>query len=354
MFITRESNCYSSNARLRVRQALCCGVSLLILIGSVGCATFNMDELQMPQLPETNLTTTGVGAVGGAVVGAGLGLLVGSATGNAGEGFLVGSLAGATTGGLIGRGFENHERALLEQDEVLRRQEESIHQQQREIEELKRGSSDGVGPQRTGRKAWSLSRSDAPGADLPSSKQVAPDEVDLGSGVDYEVNSRVPEMKLPAARVSKMTVEDSREPISHGRASKTSADSAGSKERARLLDSLAEDLPPARKNIEQEEASKADSMVLDSPSGSFAPNDSDCKSAKAEADRASSTDSDADKLFYLRRAIRLCPKQIGYHMEIAKVYLNIGRVEDAEYEFRQVLEIEPGNAEAKKQLSSLE
>jgi hypothetical protein len=85
-----------------------------------------------------------------------------------------------------------------------------------------------------------------------------------------------------------------------------------------------------------------------------ASNDPGCKNAEVEAKRARSSSSDADKLFYLRRAIRLCPGTVGYHLEIGEIYKSIGRDEDAVYEANQVLELDPNNQEAKRLLTAVE
>lgn len=85
-----------------------------------------------------------------------------------------------------------------------------------------------------------------------------------------------------------------------------------------------------------------------------APSTPECAKAEEEATRATSSTSDADRLFYFRRALRLCPTEVSYHLELGKIYSSLGRIEDAEHEFRQVLEIQPSNGEAKQQLGKLE
>jgi tetratricopeptide (TPR) repeat protein len=81
--------------------------------------------------------------------------------------------------------------------------------------------------------------------------------------------------------------------------------------------------------------------------------DDDCSRADQEYQRANTSISDADKLFYLRRALRLCSSKANFHLATGKVYAKLGRTEDAEYEFRQVLDLESNNAEATKELASL-
>ena len=78
-----------------------------------------------------------------------------------------------------------------------------------------------------------------------------------------------------------------------------------------------------------------------------------CEDAALEAKRGYNASSDADKLFYFRRAIRLCPANPEYFVEVGKVYMNIGRTEDAQHEFSKALELDPENAEAQEQLSMI-
>jgi len=81
--------------------------------------------------------------------------------------------------------------------------------------------------------------------------------------------------------------------------------------------------------------------------------DDDCSRADQEYQRATTSISDADKLFYLRRALRLCSAKPNLHLATGRVYTKLGRIEDAEYEFRQVLDLEPNNSEASKELATL-
>ena len=83
------------------------------------------------------------------------------------------------------------------------------------------------------------------------------------------------------------------------------------------------------------------------------PSDPSCANAELEADRARSATTQADKLFYLRRASRLCPGFAGYHVEIGQVFSALCRLEDARFSYNKALEIDPGNAEAKKLIGGL-
>ncbi|MCB0359804.1 MAG: hypothetical protein KDD44_09210, partial [Bdellovibrionales bacterium] len=96
-------------------------------------------------------------------------------------------------------------------------------------------------------------------------------------------------------------------------------------------------LPPAKKSASEQK--------FDDPN---------CARAGEEAERARKAPSEADKLFYFRRAIRLCPSNPAYHVEIAAVYQGIGRPEDAEVELKEAVELDPQNADAKSALAAIE
>jgi tetratricopeptide (TPR) repeat protein len=84
-----------------------------------------------------------------------------------------------------------------------------------------------------------------------------------------------------------------------------------------------------------------------------APKDPSCVNAELEAERARNATTQADKLFYLRRASRLCTSFAGYHIEIGQVYAALGRKEDARFSYNKALELEPNNAEIKELISGL-
>jgi Flp pilus assembly protein TadD len=80
---------------------------------------------------------------------------------------------------------------------------------------------------------------------------------------------------------------------------------------------------------------------------------SECKEALAERDLALEAPENSDKLFHLRRALRLCPNNAALHHELGKVYGAMERREDAESEFKQALSIDPSLSAAKNELSNL-
>lgn len=103
-------------------------------------------------------------------------------------------------------------------------------------------------------------------------------------------------------------------------------------------------------SIPREKEKKVPALILSKP----AMDSPGCVKSEEEAQRARNATTDADRLFYYRRAARLCPRHVTYHIELAQVYQKIGRLEDAQFEYRQAMDLEPDNEIAKSQLSQLE
>jgi tetratricopeptide (TPR) repeat protein len=78
-----------------------------------------------------------------------------------------------------------------------------------------------------------------------------------------------------------------------------------------------------------------------------------CSDAAKEAEKARLSPSKSNKLFYFRRAMRLCPDAPEFHLEVGYLYAALGRNDDARIEFDRVVELDPENVEAREQLSLL-
>lgn len=358
-------------------------LTVLVLIGGpVGCSSVWWGG-------EPSLTTTEVGAATGAAVGAGLGAIVGSTSGNAGEGLVLGALAGGVTGGLVGRELERQESEGMERREALHRQQEMIEQQRREVEELKRGTRDTAAVPRTypvQPEQDSFARSEARAqfgrpyddrAEVISGGKVylnAPSRRSQAA-VAYNENAYEPvgrnnrtrlaaasrsfgstrttpriEERVPSAVRSEPVARRS-ERASAGRAASATTQPAAAVTGTLTPAPAAIELPPAELEEKEiaavhEEPVAVAKPAVEAPSGQ-------CSDAAEEASRAATASSDADKLFYLTRAIRLCPQNADYHVQIGKVYARIGRQQDAEFEFRQALDLDPANDDAAKQLGEL-
>ena len=79
----------------------------------------------------------------------------------------------------------------------------------------------------------------------------------------------------------------------------------------------------------------------------------DCVVAKDEITKANKTEVLADKLFHFRRALRLCPDSADYHNGLGEVYLVLNRKNDAEFEFKEALRLNPSLYVAKKNLNMI-
>ncbi|MCB0333953.1 MAG: tetratricopeptide repeat protein, partial [Bdellovibrionales bacterium] len=86
---------------------------------------------------------------------------------------------------------------------------------------------------------------------------------------------------------------------------------------------------------------------------SSTPDSTECVKAGEEVNQAQNASDTADKLFHYRRALRLCPESPAFHLGLGEVYLSLGRSEDAEFEFREALRIDPTFRPAVVQLGSL-
>ncbi len=78
-----------------------------------------------------------------------------------------------------------------------------------------------------------------------------------------------------------------------------------------------------------------------------------CKSAQEEVSRASASKEHADKLFFYRRALRLCPEDASIHNGLGEIYKALNRNVDAEFEFREALRLDPSLAVAQENLSKI-
>lgn len=273
----------------------------------------------------------------GAAVGTGLGAIIGSQAGSAGGGMAIGALAGAATGAAIGSQFERQEGELEHQRLKLERQEELLKANRARLEDYRQGSD----------ARGSLGVVNTPSGYRGSGRAVP---YSAAEATDLTPAPRVPEKKLaprqvdvPARVVEKKRVEPVLE-VAEKKVTETPLENP--------VETPKQELPVVKSSTLPPPAGTEESMPAKSTTPP-AESDGDCTKAAQEFSRAKSSVSDADRLFYLRRALRLCPSNASYHLEVGRIYNRLGRTEDADYEFRQALDLEPGNAEAKKELARL-
>jgi len=256
--------------------------------------------------------TTAVGAATGGVLGAGLGAIVGNQVGDAGTGLAVGALAGAGSGAAIGNALEAQQQAIRTQDEAIERQDKMIKAQNAELEELRRSARDGSHYQ--GPVALK------PSASVKGLSRRPLTERDLtrrGAGLSETTVAAGDKEGLAAYRWDENTEPQSKT----GAAKETSF----TKEELNLDRSLASsDLTP------------------------------ECRKAFDEVSRITPDTEKSERLFYYRRALRLCPGEAAFHNGLGEVYLVLNRREDAEFEFREALRLNPAYETARNNLKSIQ
>ena len=286
---------------------------------------------------------TAVGAATGGVIGAGLGAIVGSQTGNAGAGLVIGSAAGAGAGAAVGNSLEAQEQNLKSQDEAIERQEQRIRAQQSELSELRRIGGDNGG------------------ARSPFDNNSAAELQARRSGVAYNrgIEIRPSAPTLSTASAGSHIVERpiaAQLPKVNAFAADTTVDQGFSESdlSASGMQPLSDVSAPAGTAGEVKGALNWDKPATDGITDSAAKintaETSECRSAQEEMNQANRANEAADKLFHLRRALRLCPDNATNHTALGDLYRSLNRPEDATFEYQEALKLEPNNGTAKKGL----
>jgi len=85
-------------------------------------------------------------------------------------------------------------------------------------------------------------------------------------------------------------------------------------------------------------------------------NSGDCASADNYVDRAAKTGDNDDRIYYLEKAVKLCPYQARAHNDLGVAYYTRSNRHDrdrARTEFNEALKIDPGYTVARNNLNSL-
>lgn len=336
-----------------MKSKIICSILGVFSLGISGCSQLGIDP------PEQPLSTTGVAAATGAALGGGLGAIIGSTTGNVGGGLVLGTIAGATTGGLVGRELERQEEDIAEQREKVARQEQLLAANRKRFEEVRKSGD--IAPSPTKIESYHGSSRAKP-FDSGTSGEVESPRGRMKPAVREEALSSEVEVIPAETRMPSTTAKlPAAKPIANT-TSKLGAPAAGTQLPPPQDEAKTAELPKKTSIAEPLVPADGDDLIGAKPQAKVAiekaqetmePPKSDCAKADAEASRARAATSDADRLFYLRRALRLCPNNARYKADLGKVYASIGRVEDAEKELRQSLELDPTNEEARKQLTSI-
>lgn len=303
--------------------------------------------------------TTAVGAATGGVIGAGLGAVIGSQTGNAGTGLAIGAAAGASAGAAIGHALEGQDKAMARQDETISRQERKLAAQSSEIEELRRSQSE----PRTSR----LKNRDIAYAEPRTGKTYQPRDLKAdsssgrqktGTGSSYKTASRLerPDSSRTSTKTSSARAEQAKASTEVLTEKTLVAADAGA---APALNNPGEASPAevaresAAEKLREPSAPVEPKLADAGKAAALAAGSDDCAKAADEIQSAERAPEAADRLFHYRRALRLCPQSADYHNRLGEAYLSLNRGADAEYEFKEALNIDPGFSPAKENLSSI-
>jgi tetratricopeptide (TPR) repeat protein len=265
--------------------------------------------------------TTAVSAATGGAIGAGLGAIIGNQTGDAGSGLAIGAVAGAATGALIGNALQAQQESVRSQDEAIERQERMIAAQRTEIAELRN-----LNPDIVEQKRLALQKR---GPSPYSSRSVS---TSMPGSLSRNSSDPLARLNMSSQSLSERSL------------------STTNVKAAPVLASERYNRPTSTqpKNVKvHDEQTPAKQVVADS--------DSSDSCAEAEKDRTAAQNAmdSSDKLFHLRRALRLCPNNARMHHELGKVYVAMDRRNDAELEFKQALDVDPSYAPAKQSLDHI-
>ena len=189
-------------------------------------------------------------------------------------------------------------------------------------------------------------------AKLASKEASAPKTIAAASSKTQHVAEALAAEKEKAREVVQMP-SSSELPPAREVASNTATGTIGSAVAEEADEAVAEAAKPVEKAVTTTTAAVETLPKAVESAAKKAPSDPACANAEQEAIRARNSSSDADRLFYLRRAARLCPSFAGYHVEIGQIYTQLGRKEDARFALTKALELDPDNASAKERLNIL-
>lgn len=315
---------------------------------------------------------TGIGAATGGALGAGLGAIVGNQTGDAGSGLVIGALAGAGAGAAVGNALQAQDEAVRSQDEAIERQDQIIRAQRGEIEELRQMSQDSVrfrskssypsappAPQRYSYAREPLRvplRAPSSVSSLPQ-QQVRPPL----TAPPVQFRSGNLPAQLPVKRDLSLNETDIRPEIPVLRASQDVAPvepvrAATEPVAAEFSESLPnesiDDVVAPGAAVENAPAVAQAAAAVSQPR--VALDSSDCKQAETEFTQAQSMNEPPERLFHIRRALRLCPDVATYHVGLGDVYLSLGRRDDAKYEYSEALRLNPEASDIRAKLQGVE
>lgn len=352
--------------------------SFLVL---TSCATIKENlGIEPPEMSDG-----GMGAAAGAAIGGAAGAVIGSTSGNAGEGLLLGGAVGAVSGAVIGTELGERDQEYASHKETLDNQDRQIQYQNRQLDKVRGSSFDTSGrfiipsnnrsslsrPTKVNSYASSRTYSPAvqtkpvvqnqeitnqlrarltePSQIKPKTSLIAPPQAKTVLASGGTLNSLPKSAVAPAIKPAESALKQNKtEDLLKQESAKKEVNTALNKSvkpESSVNNASVAKLDTAKTEQAKTGVTEAAKVTTES-AGS-------CSEAEGEARRARTAATDTDKIFYYRRALRLCKTKPEYHVEMGKVYSSIGRKEEAEFEYSKALEIDPNNRDAQDELTVL-
>lgn len=178
---------------------------------------------------------------------------------------------------------------------------------------------------------------------LPKAKVLAP-----------TLNNEIPKANLSAAKVELPVSKKKIEPVELPKSKEVSLKKTVLEEKVEKIEKIEQkidepkllDVKPEAKAEVKEEVAEKHAKLDNKPAVG-----SKCAKGDSEIKRAMNSGSDSDKVFYLRRAILVCPEESSLRVELGKVYGRLGLKEDARREFTSAIDSDPANETAQEELS---
>jgi tetratricopeptide (TPR) repeat protein len=300
--------------------------------------------------------TTGYAAATGGVIGAGLGAIVGSQVGSAGAGVAIGAAAGTGAGYAIGNAIEGNEKKLAVQEERLNRQEETLRAQRNELDNLKTVERDSY---RSSGDSYAMNRANTGGggvARYATATEIAAarNSVDRKDYGRAQLNTNT--LRAPSTAPTLPEKSRSIAPAAALGATAAASTGASSIKEKNLIDAPTASIDASGKE-ELHHTAPAESQpntVAQPASLNNSQPAAGCTNGDEELAKASAATDSADKLFHIRRALRLCPDNASYHVQLSELYTTMNRSDDARFELQEALKLDPSHSAAKEKLEALQ
>jgi cytochrome c-type biogenesis protein CcmH/NrfG len=210
-------------------------------------------------------------------------------------------VAGTSAGAAIGSTLEEQDQIARTQDEAIERHERTIQAQRSELIELRRMNQDDSAGER---RSASLRAAFAPSLDLKPKQELGSRDLNanMAQGIMQRAETSVQAPSM-AAKLPRPESVGSRWDVAPSQTTNTNSVQA---------------------------SSAAEPAALDQ-----------CGKADQEIQKSEDVSDSADKLFHLRRAIRLCPEQPRYRMALGDYYAANNRTTDAKAEYERANKLAP-------------